>query len=154
MKDRWGGHRWKELSPCTSCQKHSGICWWLPWWCPICSIGNQADIWGFWPRARLWHPDCRRRWSGWRPENNFPRVSDSFNLDLCIFTFLFRHLIPTICSRKRFFSPHIPHISHKIQCIVYCIYRPKDIRPYFTAFICCLHPHLMQRYMKNRTDAT
>lgn len=58
--------------------------------CLHCCVGNQADIWGFWPGARLWHPDCRRRRGGGRPEDHLPCVSDSFSFDLCAFPILYR----------------------------------------------------------------
>lgn len=67
---------------CTWCQKRSGIRpWRLSWRCPRCCLGNQADIWGFWPGARLWHTDGWGRRGGGGPEDHLPRVSDSFSLD-------------------------------------------------------------------------
>lgn len=55
--------------------------WRSSWRCPLCHLGNQADIWGLWPGARLWHPDGWGRRGGWGPEDHLPRVSDSFSLD-------------------------------------------------------------------------
>lgn len=81
VKDGWT-KGWKVTDGkgsllCTWCRMHSSICRWL---CPCCCLGDQADIWGFWPGAGLRHPDGWGRRGGGRPEDHLPRVSDSFDL--------------------------------------------------------------------------
>ena len=83
---RWKAADGKGSLLCTWCQEHSSICRLrLSWQCPCYCLGDQADIWGFWPGAGLWHLDGWRWRGGGRPEDHLPRVSDSF--DLCLFAF-------------------------------------------------------------------
>lgn len=91
--------------------------WWLSWQCPRRHLGNQADIWGFWPGARLWHPDGRGRRGGWRPEDHLPRVSDSFSLDYHAFNLdpLLR-LLPFLPGSPCYLQQSLDILATRIPC--------------------------------------
>lgn len=46
--------------------------------CPCYCSGNQADLWGLWPGARLWYSDSRGWRGGRRSEDRLPCVSNTF----------------------------------------------------------------------------
>lgn len=64
---------------CAWSRDHSSICQLcLSGQYLCCCLGDQADIWGFWPGERLRHLDGGRRRARGGPEDHFPCVSASF----------------------------------------------------------------------------
>lgn len=103
---------------CTWCHKCSGMCLWRSSWrCPRCRLGNQADIWGLWPGARLWHPDGRGRRGGWGPEDHLPRVSDSFSLDYHAFNlYPLLRLLSFLPGSPRYLQQSLDILATRVPC--------------------------------------
>ena len=98
----WEGTDGKRSQLCTRFQDHLRICHLLlSWWCPHCCLGDQADIWGFWPGERLWHPYCGRRRAGGRPKDCLSRVSGS-SLTFIFFAFNLFFVLQVLLVRSHF----------------------------------------------------
>lgn len=113
--DRWTVTDVQRSLLSTWCQGHSGICrLQLCWQCTCCCLGDQADIWGFWPGARLRHPYSGGRRGGGRPEDHLPRVSDTIPIFFPLITLLFSNFdlllvfsfhFPLLLMRTLVYSP-------------------------------------------------
>lgn len=92
--------------------------WRLSWRCARRRLGNQADIWGFWPGAWLRHPDGRGRRGGWGPEDHLPRVSDSFCLDYHAFNLfpLLRLLSSFLPGFPRYLQQSLDILATRVPC--------------------------------------
>lgn len=103
---------------CTWCHKCWGMwAWRLSWRCTRRRLGNQADIWGFWPGARLWHPDGRGRRGGWGPEDHLPRVSDSFCLDYHAFNlYPLLRLLSFLPGSPRYLQQSLDILATRVPC--------------------------------------
>lgn len=119
---------------CTWCHKCSGMCpWRSSWRCPRCRLGNQADIWGLWPGARLWHPDGRGRRGGWGPEDHLPRVSDSFSLDYHAFNlYPLLRLLSFLPGSPRYLQQSLDILATRVPCN-YALF-------FSTLFLCAVLP--------------